>query len=68
MPYNFTMYINYKYVEDLANAAYAKIKLARSGLDYNYTAPEAMPKIESEQVKCFMRALISEINLQSHNK
>jgi hypothetical protein len=49
----------------IANARYAAAVLQRSGVsahDASYMAPELMPKIESEQVKAMLFALVGAIN------
>jgi hypothetical protein len=49
-----------------ANARYATKKLKAAGYtDIRYVAPELIPQIQSEQVKCMLEALISEVNRQS---
>lgn len=66
LPSNHIMPINYQVVEDRANALYvvAKLKAAGRLSSLPYLAPEQIPQIASEQVKCFFRALIDELNSQ----
>ena len=59
--------INYQDIEDRANHLYAVASLKRQGRDIRYVAPEDIPTIASEQVKCFFRALIENLNSQQNN-
>ncbi len=54
--------IDFDTVLKKANALYAAKKL---GGNLGYCAPENMPQIISDQVKCALEALIAEIN--EHN-
>jgi hypothetical protein len=56
------MQLNYEEILDKANARYATAWSKRSGIDISYMAPEQLPKIESEQVKCVLRALVEASN------
>jgi hypothetical protein len=58
------MKLDYNKVEADANSLYGAAALKRAGLEPRYVAPETVPTIESQQVKCFFRALIDEINRQ----
>lgn len=52
-----------KYEELLAkaNAHYATLKAKSQGVDLSYTAPEALPKIQSDQVKAILMALSEQL-------
>ena len=48
-----------------ANAKYGVAKLKKAGYtDLSYVAPEMIPKIASDQVRCMLEALVEEINRQ----
>jgi hypothetical protein len=47
-----------------ANMHYAEAKL---GKDAVYAAPEQLPKIQSDQVKAVLKALIEEINKEERH-
>lgn len=49
-------------VIEKANVKYAQAKMDK-GVDLRYTAPEAMPKIQSDQVKAIAEALVEEVNV-----
>lgn len=48
-------------VIEKANVKYAQAKMDM-GVDLRYTAPEAMPRIQSDQVKAVAEALVEEVN------
>jgi hypothetical protein len=48
----------YDRIMTMANAHYAEAKAKRLGIDLRYTAPEALPKIESDQVKSLAKAIV----------
>ena len=48
-------------VIEKANVKYAQAKMDK-GVDLRYTAPEAMPKIQSDQVKAIAETLVEEVN------
>jgi hypothetical protein len=50
-------------VIEKANVKYAQAKMDKS-VDLRYTAPEAMPKIQSDQVKAIAEALVEEVNVR----
>jgi hypothetical protein len=50
-------------VIEKANVKYAQAKMDKSA-DLRYTAPEAMPKIQSDQVKAIAEALVEEVNVR----
>lgn len=57
------MNIDYQKTLDLANIYYAEQKTKHISPDtLKYWAPEMFPKIESDQVKSILRALIEQIN------
>lgn len=59
------MNIDFETVWADANARYATKKLKAAGYtDVRYLAPEMIPRIQSEQVKCMLEALIAEVNRQ----
>ena len=50
-------------VIEKANVKYAQAKMDK-GVDLRYTALEAMPKIQSDQVKAIAEALVEEVNVR----
>ncbi len=50
-------------VIEKANVKYAQAKMDK-GVDLRYMAPEAMPKIQSDQVKAIAEALVEEVNVR----
>lgn len=50
-------------VIEKANVKYAQAKMDK-GVDLRYTAPGAMPKIQSDQVKAIAEALVEEVNVR----
>lgn len=50
-------------VIEKANVKYAQAKMDK-GVDLRYTASEAMPKIQSDQVKAIAEALVEEVNVR----
>lgn len=59
------MNLNYDEIIKAADTYYAEAALKRMGIskeDTAYMAPEQLPRIQSEQLKCFARALIEAIN------
>lgn len=62
------MNLNFDKIWAAANARYAAAKLEKAGYDNTsimYMAPEMIPQIASDQVKCMLEALIEEINHQT---
>lgn len=63
------MNINFETVWADANARYATKKLKAAGYtEIRHLAPEQIPQIASEQVKCMLEALVAEINTQTKDK
>ena len=56
------MQLSYEEILNKANARYAAAWAKRNSADIRYRAPEQLPKIESEQVKCVLRALVEAVN------
>jgi len=59
------MKIDYDKIMERANTLYADAALTRMGVpkeDIAYMAPEQFPKIYSEQLKCFAKAIVEAIN------
>ena len=54
--------LDYNKILGRANTFYAVAK-AEKGLDIKYTAPEAMPQIQSDQVKSAIKAIVEELNV-----
>jgi hypothetical protein len=48
----------YDKIMTMANAHYTEAKAKRLGIDFRYTAPEVLPKIESDQVKSLAKAIV----------
>lgn len=48
-------------VIEKANVKYAQAKMDKD-VDLRYAAPEAMPRIQSDQVKAVAEALVEEVN------
>jgi hypothetical protein len=59
------MKLNYRDILAIANAKYGIRSLRRQKRDPRYVAPEDIPRIESEQVKCMLEALVEAINNSS---
>ena len=53
--------INVNEVLEKANTKYARAKMDK-GVDLRYAAPEAMPRIQSDQVKAIAEVLVEEVN------
>lgn len=58
------MTLNYDKLLNKANILYGIAAIKRQCRDPFYVAPEEFPEIASEQVKCFFRALVEELNSQ----
>ena len=56
------MNLDYHSILKKANAEYGVKALQRQGRDPRYVAPEEVPEIQSEQVKCMLKALVEAIN------
>ncbi len=54
--------LTYERVLERTNYEYARLKAQRGLFDPMYCAPEAFPKIESDQVKALAKILVDEIN------
>jgi hypothetical protein len=56
------MNLDYYSILKKANAEYGVKALQRQRRDPRYVAPEDVPQIQSEQVKCVLEALVEAIN------
>jgi len=53
-----------KKILERANVLYACKKLRKKETDLGYVAPEALPKIQTDGVKCVLEALVEALNAQ----
>ena len=61
------MNLDFEKIWRAANARYGSAKLQKAGYNNEsaaYIAPEMIPRIASDQVKCMLEALVEEINSQ----